>query len=199
MYKSIRRGIAFFVLLVVLFCNTAFASEQKGYLLPQESSMIDRSDIFVALLNDSLLEGYEVENGLQMPLLINFRPIETFDNTLLYQGEWGAAKMAIFADKQTERLQSVALILPIDYVLNGYSQGGLDYFASVGILLGFFNGANANGIESSVLRETLDFFDFDFYTLQSQHCEVGNLDYYYEVGTNSITFMITGIPQNAQW
>ncbi len=140
MYRSIRKVIAILAILCMLFCNTimVFASQQKGYLLPNESNMIDRSDIFVALLNDSLLAGYEVENGLQMPLLINFRPVETSEDTLLYQGEWGAAKMAIFADKQTQRLQSVALILPRDYVLSGYHQGGLDYFASVGTLAGFF-------------------------------------------------------------
>ncbi len=104
----------------MLLCTTviAFASEQKGYLLPEQSIMIDRSDIFVTVLNDSLLEGYAIEDGLQLPLLINFRPVETAEDTLLYQGEWGAAKMAIFADKQTQRLQSVALILPRDYVLN---------------------------------------------------------------------------------
>ncbi len=200
MYRSIRKVIAILAILCMLFCNTimVFASQQKGYLLPNESNMIDRSDIFVALLNDSLLAGYEVENGLQMPLLINFRPVETSEDTLLYQGEWGAAKMAIFADKQTQRLQSVALILPRDYVLSGYHQGGLDYFASVGTLAGFFNGANANGIDGTKLREGLDFFNFDFYTLQSQHYTVGNLDYYYEVGAGSLTFMITGIPQSVQ-
>ncbi len=32
----------------MLLCTTviAFASEQKGYLLPEQSIMIDRSDIF---------------------------------------------------------------------------------------------------------------------------------------------------------
>lgn len=200
MYRNIKKKIAFFTVLLMLLCNTitAFASEQKGYLLPEQSILIDRSDIFVTVLNDSLLEGYEVECGLQMPLLINFRPVETTEDTLLYQGEWGAAKMAIFADKQTQRLQSVALILPRDYVLNGYSQGGLDYFASIGILAGFFNGANANGIDGTLLRQALDFFDFDFYTLQSQQYTVGNLNYYYEVGAGSITFMITGVPQTIQ-
>ena len=184
----------------MLLCTTviAFASEQKGYLLPEQSIMIDRSDIFVTVLNDSLLEGYAIEDGLQLPLLINFRPVETAEDTLLYQGEWGAAKMAIFADKQTQRLQSVALILPRDYVLNGYHQGGLDYFASIGILAGFFNGANANGIDGTLLRQALNFFDFDFYTLQSQQCTIGNLIYYYEVGADSITFMITGVPQTIQ-
>lgn len=201
MYRSIKKGISIFVIISILFCNniTTFASEQKGYLLPQQSIMIDRSDIFVALLNDSLLEGYQVEDGLQMPLLIHFHPVETAEDTLLYQGEWGAATMAIFADKQTERLQSVALILPRDYVLNGYSQGGLDYFASIGILAGFFNGANENGVDGSILRQNIDFFDFDFYTLQSQQYNIGNLSYYYEVGTDSITFMITGIPQTIQY
>ncbi len=200
MYQSIKNKIAFFVVLLMLLCSTvtAFASEQKGYLLPEQSIMMDRSDIFVTVLNDSLLEGYAVEDGLQLPLLINFHPVETTEDTLLYQGEWGAAKMAIFADKQTERLQSVALILPREYVLNGYSQGGLDYFASIGILAGFFNGANANGIDGTLLRQALDFFDFDFYTLQSQQYTVGNLNYYYEVGAGSITFMITGVPQTMQ-
>ncbi len=200
MYQSIKNKIAFFVVLLMLLCSTvtAFASEQKGYLLPEQSIMMDRSDIFVTVLNDSLLEGYAVEDGLQLPLLINFHPVETIEDTLLYQGEWGAAKMAIFADKQTERLQSVALILPREYVLNGYSQGGLDYFASIGILAGFFNGANANGIDGTLLRQALDFFDFDFYTLQSQQYTVGNLNYYYEVGAGSITFMITGVPQTMQ-
>ncbi len=47
---------------------------------------------FVTVLNDSLLEGYAIEDGLQLPLLINFRPVETAEDTLLYQGEWGAAK-----------------------------------------------------------------------------------------------------------
>lgn len=200
MYQSIKNKIAFFVVLLMLLCSTvtAFASEQKGYLLPEQSIMMDRSDIFVTVLNDSLLEGYAVEDGLQLPLLINFHPVETIEDTLFYQGEWGAAKMAIFADKQTERLQSVALILPREYVLNGYSQGGLDYFASIGILAGFFNGANANGIDGTLLRQALDFFDFDFYTLQSQQYTVGNLNYYYEVGAGSITFMITGVPQTMQ-
>ena len=200
MYQSIKNKIAFFVVLLMLLCSTvtAFASEQKGYLLPEQSIMMDRSDIFVTVLNDSLLEGYAVEDGLQLPLLINFHPVETTEDTLLYQGEWGAAKMAIFADKQTERLQSVALILPREYVLNGYSQGGLDYFASIGILAGFFNGANANGIDGTLLRQALDFFDFDFYTLQSQQYTVRNLNYYYEVGAGSITFMITGVPQTMQ-
>ncbi|NDO47515.1 hypothetical protein [Clostridium sp. MD294] len=200
MYQNIKKKIAIFIVLLMLLCNTitAFASEQKGYLLPEQSILIDRSDIFVTILNDSLLEGYEVEYGLQMPLLINFRPVETAEDTLLYQGEWGAAKMAIFADKQTQRLQSVALILPREYVLNGYSQGSLDYFASIGILAGFFNGANANGIDGTLLRQALDFFNFDFYTLQSQQYTVGNLNYYYEVGAGSITFMITGVPQTIQ-
>ncbi len=199
MYQKIKRGIAFLTIFLVLCCSTVFAAEPKGYLLPEESYMLDRSDLFVAILNNSLLAGYDAESGLQNPLLINFREVETVDNTLLYQGEWGAATMAIFADKQTQRLQSVALILPKDYVLNGYTQEGLDYFASIGILSGFFNGANANGIEGSLLREQLDFFNFDFYTLQSQHYEIGNLDYYYEVGTNSITFIVTGIPSITQW
>ena len=54
----------------MLLCTTviAFASEQKGYLLPEQSIMIDRSDIFVTVLNDSLLEGYAIEDGLQLPL-----------------------------------------------------------------------------------------------------------------------------------
>lgn len=200
MYRSIKKGISILLLLSVLFCNsfTAFASEQKGYLLPEQSIMIDRSDIFVALLNDSLLESYQVEDGLQMPLLINFRPIETAEDILLYQGEWGAATMAIFADQQTERLQSVALILPKDYLLNEYSQGGLYYFLSVARLVGFFNGANANAIDDTALNQLLAFFDFDFYTVQAQHYTVGNLDYYYEVGTDSILFMVTGIPQAYQ-
>lgn len=200
MYQNVKNKIFFLIVLIMLLCTTviAFASEQKGYLLPEQSIMIDRSDIFVTVLNDSLLEGYAIEDGLQLPLLINFRPVETAEDTLLYQGEWGAAKMAIFADKQTQRLQSVALILPRDYVLNGYHQGGLDYFASRGILAGFFNGANANGIDGTLLRQALDFFDFDFYTLQSQQCTIGNLNYYYEVGAGSITFMITGVPQTIQ-
>ena len=198
MYQKIKRGIAFLIAFFILNCSTVFATQQKGYLLPEESYMVDRSDIFIAVLNNSLLAGYDIENGLQTPLLINFREVDTTDDSLLYQGEWGAATMAIFADKQTQRLQSVALILPKDYVLNGYTQEGLDYFASIGILSGFFNGANANGIGGSLLREQLDFFNFDFYTLQSQHYEIENLDYYYEVGANSITFMITGIHSIAQ-
>lgn len=197
LYQKGKKIIGIFIAVTMLFCNVigVFAAENKGYLLPEEHMAIDGCDIFVSFLNDNLMEVYGTEN--QFPLIINIREIQTpaTEDTALYQGQWGAATLAIFADKQSQRLESMALILPRDYVLGGYSQEGADYFACVGILAGFFNGANNNGVYGQQFREGIDFFGFDFYTLQSQSMEIGNLDYYYEVGAGSVSFMITAIPQ----
>ena len=197
LYQKGKKIFAMLAVVMMLFGNTVgvFGAENKGYLLPVEQMLVDRCDAFAAFLNDNLMQIYGTENAF--PLIINIREIQTpaTEDTALYQGQWGAATIAIFADKQTQRLESVALILPRDYVLEGYSQEGADYFACVGILSGFFNGANNNGVYGKELREGMDFFGFDFNTLQSQSVEIGNLDYYYEVGAGSISFIITGIPQ----
>ena len=54
MYQNVKNKIFFLIVLIMLLCTTviAFASEQKGYLLPEQSIMIDRSDIFVTVLNE---------------------------------------------------------------------------------------------------------------------------------------------------
>ena len=53
MYQNVKNKIFFLIVLIMLLCTTviAFASEQKGYLLPEQSIMIDRSDIFVTVFS----------------------------------------------------------------------------------------------------------------------------------------------------
>lgn len=188
MYKYISA----ILLCIALCCTTVFAAPDKGNLLPEEQSQIDTCENFVTMLNDTMIA---MENGA-FPLILSMTQVPTGDpETAVYYGQWGVATLAIFTDTTTQRLQSIGLLLPREYVLYGYSQEGADYFACIGLLIGFFNGANQNQIDGAQFRNYLDFFQFDFITLQSQSHTVGNLEYYYEVNQDTLLFLITGVPQ----